>query len=197
VKLLVLTVAATLAAGAAQASPAGQKAEKTGGEPICTTTTTVVRQGDVVLSTTSQTHCEEAEAQAPSPQGPQASASNRPHSRSPAAQVFGGSENMVAKVFGAEDAGLKPRDVLGIWSAVERGRQDACRVQMMRETSANGFRVETIGCRGALAHVTAWKFEETQAALYDSAGAAVTRLSGDKEHLSGVLADGRPLNLIR
>jgi hypothetical protein len=190
-------MAATFAVGAAHAgvlSP-GHKAGAEGAEPVCTTVTTVVRRGDVVLSTTSSTHCEEERGQAPGPTG--AAAPGRPASGSGAVQTFGGSPSMIAKMFGAQDPGLKPRDVLGIWSAIERGQQDACRVQMMREPSANGFRVLTIGCKGALAHATAWKFDETQAALYDARGGLVAKVGGDRQHLSGLLVDGHAVNLIR
>jgi hypothetical protein len=195
VRFLTSTLAAILAAGAAHAGPlpAGHKAA---GEPVCTTVTTVVRRGDVVLSTTSQTRCEEDQAAGQAPAaGAFSSAQARPHA--PAVQVFGAVSSPIAKVFGGQDTALKPRDVLGIWSALQLGEADACRVQMMREVAANGFKVSTSGCKGTLARAKVWKFEETQALLYDASGSPVARLVGDRQHLSGVLVDGRQLNLIR
>ena len=206
-----------LIAGSAEARilPIGHKAQKpaaaasAGDQRICTTTTTVVRRGDVVLSTTSTTRCEDDTAQA-SPPAPAPGAAPQTASAEPAprnatarsasaqAATFGSSRHVTASLFGmGPKPSLTPRDVLGVWTAIERGKQDACTVLMSREVVSGGFRVFTSGCKGPLAGASAWRFEETAAGLYGPDGASLGKLAGDKEHLAGTLADGGLLEMSR
>jgi hypothetical protein len=176
----------------ADAAPKGTAAADL---PICTTTTVVVKRGDVVLSTTSSTRCEAAKGQPPAtaeaaPAGQAAAAAPQP---APAPrETFAR-----APIFSLGTAGLKPREVLGDWWVVEPGQHFACRVALSKEVSADGFRVLTYGCRGGLKAVVAWKFEETQVGLYGADGAAVAKLAGDKDHLSGPTDGGDVLRLTR
>jgi hypothetical protein len=210
-------VVLTLVAGSAEARilPFGHKAEKVpaaasaGDQRVCTTTTTVVRRGDVVLSTTSTTRCEEDTTQAAAPtQGaaPQAATAETAPSGAPArarasapAATFKSSHSVAAaSLFGlGPRPALTPRDVLGVWTAIERGKQDACTVLMSREVVSGGFRVFTSGCKGPLSGASAWRFEETAAGLYGSDGAPLGKLAGDKEHLAGTLAGGGLLEMSR
>jgi hypothetical protein len=217
-RLQLMVGALVLVAGSAEARIlpfGGHKAEKAASnasdQRICTTTTTVVRRGDVVLSTTSSTHCEEDNTQAAAPPaaGPATAsaeaaspgaAAKAPKSAQASAQraTFGGSHSAAASLFGmGPKPSLTPRDVLGVWTAIERGKQDACTVLMSREVVSGGFRVFTSGCKGPLSGASAWRFEETAAGLYGSDGAPVGKLAGDKEHLSGTLADGGLLEMSR
>ena len=110
---------------------------------------------------------------------------------------FEGSRGLSSSLFGLGTPGLKPRDVLGEWSAVEPGATYACQVRLTREAFAGGYRVFTSGCRGPLGGATAWRFEETLAGLYGPDGAAIAKLGGDKKRLAGKTTDGRTVELSR
>lgn len=204
-RLVLLIGAFALAAGVADARilPFGAKPAKGADEPICTTTTTVVKRGAVVLSTTSSTQCEAVHSQAaplgdagPAP-APGSAASPSP-SPSPFPSALGTSENLAYRLlFGAGSEGMKPRDVLGIWSALEPGQSNACTLRLTREAFADGYRVITDGCRGELGRAKAWRFEETKAGLYDAGGAPVAKLVGDKQHLVGLTIGGKTIDLSR
>jgi hypothetical protein len=188
------------AAGAAQAGvlPIGHKGAKGDDERVCVTTTTVVRRGDVVLSTTSNTRCEDDHSQATagpaaSPSAPAAAAGASPASP---ARPFG-EPSVLASFFGARPVELTPRDVLGVWTALERGREDGCQVRMTREAFSGGFRVLASGCRGPFHAATAWRFDGATANVYRADGTLLSKLTGDKAHLAGPLPDGGAVDLTR
>lgn len=193
---LQLFIAALLLGAGAGAAQAADKPAKSDDQRICVTTTTVVKRGDVVLSTSSNTRCEDdrgrpqAEAQSPPV------ASEGAAAPSPAARGLVGPSNL-ASFFGARPVGLTPRDVLGVWTALERGKENACRVQMTREAFSGGFRVLTSGCRGALAVAKAWKFDGSTAQVYAADGTLLASMTGDKEHLAGALPDGGVVDMSR
>jgi hypothetical protein len=87
--------------------------------------------------------------------------------------------------------------VLGVWTALERGKENGCTVRMTRETSSGGFRIFTIGCGGPFSTARAWKFEGTTAEVYAADGALLSKLTGDKQHLAGGLPDGGLVDLTR
>lgn len=201
---LCLMIGAIVAlAGGAQAriQPFGHRpAEvgKAGDERVCTTTTTVVRRGDVVLSTSSATRCEDPGAAATLGASPSSAVAAEPPGSAgtrPGKEL--GGPGVVARLFGAVPLGLKPRDVLGVWTAIERGKKNACTVRMTREVSSDGFRVLAGGCQGVLGGVKAWRFDQTEAGLYGAGGALLARLTGDREHLTGASADGGMLSFTR
>ena len=194
-RLCFMICAMAVLAGGAQARilPLGAKAAKAADERVCTTTTTVVRRGDVVLSTSSATHCENesGEAGPTSPAGPASSPG------APGPDLGPRGSGVATWLLGAPPSGLKPRDVLGVWTAIERGKTNACTVRMTREVSAGGFRVVAGGCHGVLGGAAAWRFDQTEAGLYGADGVLLARLTGDREQLTGALADGGLLNFTR
>ena len=194
-RLAALILAAALVGGVAHARAKPPKADD---QRVCVTTTTVVRRGELVLSSSSTTRCEDEPAAAAPPAA--ASAAPQPSAgvETPAPSAFGEGSSALAKlVFGSPASGLKPRDVLGLWTVLVTGADNACTLRLTREVSDGGYRAFAIGCRGALGRTKAWKFEDTFAGLYAADGAQLARLVGDRQHLSGVLTDGREISLSR
>jgi hypothetical protein len=200
--------ALALCAGGAEAKilglgKGGAEAGKDGDERVCTTVTTVVRRGSTVLSTTSSTRCDEDKGQAaaatraPEPAVAQAASPPRADPIVPPSGSLESSRSLASSLFGLGTPGLKPRDVLGEWSALEPGAAFACRVRLTRETFSGGYRVFTSGCRGPIGAASAWRFEETVAGLYGPDGGPIAKLAGDKKRLAGKTPDGQLVELTR
>jgi hypothetical protein len=67
----------------------------------------------------------------------------------------------------------------------------------MRQPGRAGFRVRGPSCRGALARIAAWRFDQGVVTLYGEDGAALSRLTGQRTLIRGETADGRQLVLER
>ena len=159
------------AAGQAAAQPAPQPTASE--PPVCTTTTTVVRRGEVVLSTETRTRCDDGkDGLALDPSGLLGS-------------LLGGS------------AALEMKDVRGDWRMVEAGSGRVCRFTLMSATSPLGRRVRAVDCRGPLVRAAGWKLEDDSVGLYQADGALLARLKGDKARLTGLARPGEAIELQR
>ncbi len=154
--------ALTLAASGVHAQPA---TPPTAIDRVCTTTTTVVKRGEQVLSTTSNTHCEDEGAK---PGG---------HISLPAATGL-----LEALNKGPE---MTPRSVRGDWRAVEPETGGVCHLFLTSTSGEGGLRARPTGCHGRLARVTAWRFDTDTVGLYAEDGGLVFRVSGDRDKLDG------------
>ncbi len=147
--------------------------------PICVTTTTVVRQGDVVLSTDTKTKC------------------NKP------GEGGGLDLNIDGGAVGGALGGLlsAPKFDVGAaggdWQTVQRGSSGVCKLRLLRKPGAAGRGVLTYGCTGALASAKTWTLENDAAVLRKADGAKILRLTGDRVRLEGRLGDGTEVVLKR
>jgi len=174
---LALTLALALALPAAPvwAQDAPAAAEPA---PICTTTTVVVRQGDVVLSTDTKTKCAK----------PGEAASGLDIDGGAIGGALGGL--LSAPKFDVGAAG-------GEWRTVQQGSVRVCVLRMLRKPGPKGRGVQTQGCVGSLASARTWTLEDGAAVLYSDSGAPIVRLSGDHIQLAGRLDDGTQIVLKR
>ena len=175
-KFLALTVALALPAAPAFAADAPAAAEPA---PICTTTTVVVRQGDVVLSSDTKTKCAKA------------------------GEGGGLDLNIDGGAVGGALGGLlsAPKFDVGAaggeWRTVQQGSPRVCVMTMLRKPGPKGRGVRTQGCVGALAGAKTWTLENDAAVLHSDAGAPIVRLTGDHIRLEGRLDDGTDVVLKR
>ncbi len=170
-RILFLLAAAGLCAGEAQAQAAAgaPPTPAPAPAPICTTTTVVVRQGEAILSTTTNTKCEE----------PGSGGGFHPEAMLAAPQV----------VFKAMALGsgvtASPSNVRGDWRTVEAGSGRVCHLFLTSQAGSAGYAARPSGCTGALSHVTHWKFVDNAVGLFGADGAEMGRLGGERERLSG------------
>ena len=158
--ILLLVFASAASAQPAPAAPAEP--------PVCTTVTTVVKKGDVVLSTSSRTTCDGARGEG---------------LKAPEA-VLAAPAEALASVFGGSGE-LKPRQVRGEWRSLSPGADRVCHVVLMQETTDLGRKVRTTNCpRPPLNGAAAWKLEDNAVALYGKGGGLLVRLTGDPTRLS-------------
>ena len=172
---LAVTLALALPAAPVWAADAPPTAEPA---PICTTTTVVVRQGDVVLSTDTKTKCDKA------------------------GQSGGGGLDLsgAGGVLGSFIGGaphLDLGDASGDWRSVERDSGQVCTVRLLRAPASKGRAVKTRGCSGPLAGAASWTLEDDAAVVRASGGATIVRLTGDRTRLSGAMDDGTRIVLQR
>lgn len=173
---LALALALALPAVPAWAADAPAAAESA---PICVTTTVVVRQGDVVLSTDTKTKC-----QKPGEGG-------------------GLNLNIDGGAVGGAVGGLLsgPKFDVGAaggeWRTVQQGSPRVCVMTMLRKPGPKGRDVRTQGCLGALASAKTWTLEDDAAVLHSASGAQIVRLTGDHIQLQGRLGDGTDVVLKR
>jgi hypothetical protein len=169
-RCLVLACLLTFAAAstaAAQPAPAPEP-------PVCTTVTTVVKKGDVVLSTSSKTTCEAPKGEG----GHGGGVLKAPEAvlAAPAValgSVLGGSQEM------------KVRQVRGEWKTVLPGSSRVCHLMLLQETTDLGRGVRATDCAAPLSRAAAWKLEDNAVTLYGKDGALIVRLTGDPSRLSG------------
>jgi NaMN:DMB phosphoribosyltransferase len=157
---VLLAGASTIAAPAALA-----QAPEAAAEQICTTTTTVVKRGETLLSTKSETKCHR-----------EGEGGGIDIDLDPGG-VLGG-------IFSSTPE-LENKDVRGDWRVVERGSIRVCKVTLMSEATNLGRRVRTQDCRGVASRVVAWKLEDLSVGLYGADGALVVRVTGDRMRLAG------------
>jgi hypothetical protein len=166
---LALAVALALPAAPAFAADAPAAAEPA---PICKTTTVVVRQGDVVLSTDTKTKCAKAG-----------------DSGGLDLNIDGGAVGgALGGLFSAPafDVGAAGGD----WKTVQQGSHRVCKLRLLRKPGPKGRGVRTDGCIGALASAKTWTLENDAAVLHSDSGARIVRLTGDNVQLEGRLDDG-------
>ncbi len=187
--LVLATILAALAARA-QADPADPGAAQSAGERTCTTVTTVVKRGEVVLSSTSTTRCEGD----PKPGGgPRAG----DILKAPAA-ALGAVPDQLLKSLG-ESGGdrANPKNVRGDWRWVEPGSNGVCRIFLTSQATDAGLRVRTDGCHGPLKQAANWRFDEDAVVLYRTDGGIVVRLHGRRDALQGDAEDGSAISMDR
>jgi hypothetical protein len=188
-RLICLLGLTALAAAPAYAAEAPAQAAPAPAPPICTTTTTVVKQGDVVLSTNSTTKCEDAAH-------PAGGFNPGAVLQAPTAVL-----NAPSKVFDALGSGhgdlLQQKNTAGDWRVVDSRTGDVCHLTLSVRTAAAGYAVRTEGCRDELAHVGAWTYRDGGAELLRSDGGLIVRLTGTRYLLKGSSADGAAITLQR
>ena len=153
---------------------------------ICTTTTTVVRRGDVVVSTASTTRCED-----------EATANSRA-----ARAVFNAPDAAVKSVFGSGiiaggGNGASAANVRGDWRVVDVKTQDVCLLFLTSQPAAGGFHVRNDGCKRPISQVAAWTFDNGDVLLHAGGGDVLLRLMGNRDHMAGVSDAGARFELLR
>jgi len=179
----VLAAAAMGARADAETPPA---ATAPGATPvqICTTTTTVVRRGDVVVSDTSTTKCEAEGAQG----GGAAHA------------VFSAPGAAVRSVFssgilaGGGDLATAS-NVRGDWRVVDVQTEGVCHLALTSQAAAAGFQVRNSGCARPISRVRAWTFDNGEVLLHGDD--FELRLTGTRDHMAGVSSAGDRFELTR
>jgi len=182
--------------GAAWAAPAlaadapadGQAAAE---PPVCTTVTTVVRRGDVVLSSNATTRCEE-------PTRPGGGVSLHPGA------VLAAPEAVLSApkaVFGSLSLGdgdeLKLRNTAGDWRVIYDRTGDICHVTLSARTTSQGFLAREEGCRGELARAGTWIFRDGGTEILAGDGTLIVRLTGTRDQVTGSTTDGQLVTLQR
>ena len=185
--LLALSVVWSVPALAADAPPTASAAPAE--PPVCTTVTTVVKRGDVVLSTNSTTRCEDRAH-------PGGGLNPGALLAAPAA-VFSAPVSVLAAVGAGNGDLLTARNTAGDWRAVDRHTSDVCHMVLSVQTAAAGYVARPSGCRGPLAKAHAWTYRDGAAELLTSDGGAIVRLTGTRDLLTGSTDDGDVLTLQR
>jgi hypothetical protein len=172
-RVLVLSCSLALLAAPALAQPQAPAAPAE--PPVCTTTTTVVKRGEVVLSTKTETRCEGEPGAGLHPEA-----------------VLGS----LGSIFSSSPS-LEAKEARGDWRVVEAGNRRICHVMLMSQAGALGRRVRTSDCIGPAGRAAAWKLEDNSVGLYGEDGALVVRLTGDRNRLAGATAGGEEVTLQR
>ncbi len=175
-------VAAALALLAAQASAQPAPAPEARPDRLCTTTTTVVKRGDVVISTASSTRCEGE---------PGAGGGLN------AGAVLAAPEGLFKSLSSGGGVTASPKNVRGDWRTIEPGSPRVCHLFLTSQATEAGLRVRTTDCRGPLARAANWRFENDAAVLYAADGGVVAKLRGEREALRGQTNDGSQVSLQR
>jgi hypothetical protein len=183
--LLAVPVLGTAPAFAADAPAAGPPAA----EPaVCTTVTTVVKRGEVVLSTNSTTRCEE-------PGRPGGGISLNPGAVPEAVLAA------PKAVFGSLSLGdgdeLKLKNTAGDWRVIYDRTGDICHLTLSARTTQAGFLAHGQGCKGALRGAGAWVFHDGATEILTADGKLIVRLAGTRDQVSGATADGDQITLQR
>ena len=172
---------------AADAPPTGS--EPAAELPVCTTVTTVVKRGEVVLSTNSTTRCEEAG---------RAGIGLHP------GKVLAAPESVLAApaaLFGSVSLGhgdrLRLKNTAGDWRVIDRRTGAVCHLVLSVRTNAAGFVARGEGCHGEIGEARAWTFRDGAAEVLRADGRLIVRLTGSREEIAGSTADGDTLTLQR
>ncbi len=187
VGLLALSVLGVAPAFAADAPPAASPAAE---PPVCTTVTTVVKRGDVVLSTNSTTRCQDAAH--PGGGGINAGAVLG----APEAVLSAPTALLGAVAFGNGDL-LTARNTAGDWRVVNSRTGAVCHLTFSVRTNQAGFVARGAGCRGELAQAGAWTYRDGGAEVLKSDGKLIVRLTGRRDLLQGSTEGGDALTLQR
>ena len=157
--------------------------------PICTTVTTVVKRGEVVLSTNSTTNCED-------PAHPGGGINPGAMLQAPVAVLTAPS-----KVFDALGAGngdlLTQKNTAGDWQVVNSRTGDVCHLTLSVRITQAGYAARGAGCRGEIAAAQAWTYRDGAAEVLKSDGAVIARLTGTRDLLKGSTEGGDTLTLHR
>jgi hypothetical protein len=177
------------ALGTAPAFAADAPAPAAPAPPICTTTTTVVKQGEVVLSTSTKTTCQDAER-------PGGGINPGAVLEAPVAVL-----NAPGKMFDALGSGhgdlLQQKNTAGDWRVVNSRTGDVCHLTLSVRTTSAGYATRADGCRDELAHIGAWTYRDGAAELLNSDGGLIVRLTGTRDLLHGQTAEGAAITLQR
>jgi hypothetical protein len=188
--ILLLSMAAAWAAPAlaADAPPTDQPAAE---PPVCTTVTTVVKRGEVMLSSSSVTKCEAT----PHPGG---GVELHPGAMLKAPEAVLGAP---AAVFGSISLGsgdeLRLKNTAGDWRVVYDRSGDICHVTLSARTTSAGFWAHGQGCKGALRDAGAWTFRDGATEILTADGRLIVRLTGTRDQVTGSTADGDAVTLQR
>lgn len=187
---LALTIAlATLAALPAAGAFAADAGAPDAGAPICTTTTVVVKRGDVVLSTASTTHCEKATAHSAAAHADAVIKASETVLKTPDALLG-------SLTFGSGEA-LSLKNAPADWRVIDVRSGDVCHLVLNARPGASGLPARSEGCRGALARAATWRFQDGSVDVLAADGSRIVKLDGDRRQLSGQAADGDRLELQR
>ncbi len=181
--LIAVSLLAAASALAADAPPAPAE------PPICTTVTTVVKRGEVVLSTNATTRCED-------PAHPGSGLNAGSLLAAPAA-VFNAPAGLLGSLGSGNGDMLTVRNTAGDWRAVDRRSGDVCHLMLSVQTTGAGFRARGASCRGPLGEARAWTYRDGAAELLRADGGLIARLDGTRDLLSGSTPDGDVLTLQR
>jgi len=219
-----ITTAALMMATLA-AAPAGAQAPAAGAAgpapaKLCTTATTVVRRGDVVVGDNTSTRCEDDTASAPTDVcttsitivrrgGVVVSSTGATKCEDETAAgggvtakaVFGapaGALSAVGKGFlaGGGDRATAS-NVRGDWKVMDSRADRVCHLFLTSQPDSAGFRVRRTDCKGLFAQVQAWTFEGEGVALHEAGGGVVITLTGSRAQLQGRTTAGKPVLIAR
>ena len=194
--LLVVSAAPAFAQEASAAAPLPS-------DRICTVTTTVVRRGDVILSSRTNTECEAGPSQ---PRGSEKSGdvsqggggetrSGGGFHPNPGAILEGLHPSNAVKAI-VTDRELKARELWGDWT-VEKGSRQVCRVTLWAKGAGEVRPFQTTGCAGPITQATIWMMGDNGITLRDPKGAVIVELTGRADYLTGVTAAGDAIRLTR
>lgn len=186
VLLLALSAGWAAPALAADAPSSGAAATE---PPVCTTVTTVVKRGEVVLSTNSTTRCED-------PAHPGAGFNAGSLLAAPGA-VLSAPASVLSSLGSGNGDLLTARNTAGDWRAVDRRSGEVCHMMLSVQTTSAGYVARPSACRGPLAKAHAWTYRDGAAELLGSDGGVVARLTGTRDLLTGSTDDGDVLTLQR
>ena len=188
-RLVLLLAVSALETAPALAADAPSTGSPTAPPPICTTVTTVVKRGDVVLSTNSTTRCEDAAH----PGG-----GIRPGSvlAAPEAVLSAPTAMLGVIAFGNGDL-LTARNTAGDWRVVNSRTGDVCHLTLSVRTTQAGFAARGSGCRGELGQAGAWTYRDGAAEVLRPDGRLIVRLTGRRDQLTGSTEVGDTLTLQR
>ena len=185
---LAVSVLAAAPAFAADVSAEGQPAAE---PPVCTTVTTVVKRGEVVLSTASTTTCQD-------PAHPGGGINLH------AGAMLAAPEAVLAApahVFGSISMGqgdeLRLKNTAGDWRVVYDRSGDICHLTLGARTNQTGFLARSHGCKGALADAGAWVFHDGATEILTADGKVIVRLNGTRDQVTGSTTDGDSVTLQR
>ncbi|HEY5411049.1 MAG TPA: AprI/Inh family metalloprotease inhibitor [Caulobacteraceae bacterium] len=186
--LFAVTALGSASAFAADAPPPDRAAAPL---PVCTTVTTVVKRGDVVLSSNSTTKCEDAAH-------PGGGINLHPGS------MLAGPEAVLAApaaVFGSLSLGqgdeLRLKNTAGDWRVIYDRTGDICHLTLSARTNQTGFLARSQGCKGALGRTGAWIFRDGATEILRADGGLIVRLVGTRDQITGSTADGEAVTLQR
>ena len=183
--LAAMAMLAAAAVGARADAEAPLAATARGAAPvqICTTTTTVVRRGDVVVSNTSATRYEAARG------------------GSAAHAVFSAPGAAVKSVLGfgilaGGGDGATASNIRGEWLVADVQTGGVCHLSLTSQAAAAGFQARSTGCAPPMSRVEAWTFDNGEVLLHGG-GDFVLRLAGTRDRMAGVTDTGGRFELMR
>ncbi len=213
--LMMAALAATPAS--AQAPSAGAAAP--GPAKLCTTATTVVRRGDVVVGDNTSTRCDDEAATSPtdvcttsitivrrggvvvSSTGATKCEDESAPGGGTAKAVFGAPAGALSAISKGLLAGGGDRatasNVRGEWKVMDSRADRVCHLFLTSQPDPAGFRVRRTDCKGMIARVQAWTFEGEGVALHETGGGVIITLAGSRAQLQGRTAAGKPVLIQR